>query len=76
MESLQCLEAFPDHVISSDICYPTKEIITNQTNQMLATHPHIKDLYIATDDVIVYQHLQLHFDLKVCGCCGNIFGIT
>lgn len=47
----------------------------NQTNEMLATHPHIKDIYIATDDVKVYQHLQLHFDPKVHGYCGNIFSI-
>ena len=76
MESLQCLEAFPDHVISLDMCYPTRETIQNQTNQMLAAHPHITDIYIATDDVNVYERLQLHFDSKVCDGCGNTFGIT
>ena len=45
----------------------------NQTIEILATHPHIEDVYIATDDVQVYQHLQLHFDPKVCDCCGHIW---
>ena len=75
MESLQCLEAFPDHVISLEMCYPTRETIENQTNETLAIHPYITDIYIATDDVISYQQLQLNFDSKVRGCCGNTIGI-
>ena len=65
MESLQCLEAFPDHVISLDMCYPTSEMIMNQTNEMLAAYDHIKDIYVATDDVRAYDRLQLNFDPKV-----------
>ena len=67
MESLQCLEAFPDRVISTEMCYPTRETILNQTNEMLASHPDIKDVYIATDDVNVYAQLVLTFDPKVQG---------
>ena len=66
MESLQCLEAFPDHVISLDMCYPSRETILNQTNEMLSTHHHINDIYVATDDVNAYTQLQLEFDPKVC----------
>lgn len=65
MESLQCLEAFPDHVISLDMCYPSRKTILNQTNEMLTTYPHITDLYVATDDVTVYTQLKLNFDSKV-----------
>lgn len=67
MESLQCLEAFPDHVISLDMCYPTREVILNQSNEILATY-HIKDIYISTDDVNAFARLQLNFNSEVCGC--------
>lgn len=76
MESLQCLEIFPDHVISLDMCYPTIETILNQTNELLLTYHHINDIYVATDDVNIYEQLQLNFDPKVYGCHGNAFGIT
>jgi len=66
MESLQCLEAFPDHVISLDMCYPTRETILNQTNELLATYHHIRDVFVATDDVKAYERLQLNFDPRVC----------
>lgn len=75
MESLQCLEAFSDHVISLDMCYPSSETISNQTNEMLAIY-HIKDVYIATDDINAYAKLQLNFDSQVYSCHGNMFGIT
>ena len=65
MESLQCLEVFPNHVISLDMCYPTSETILNQTSEMLTTYPHIRDIYVATDDVKAYAQLQLNFDPKV-----------
>lgn len=75
MESLQCLEAFPDHVISLDMCYPTREVILNQSNEILATYHHIKDIYISTDDVNAFAQLQLNFNSEVCGCHSNLFDI-
>lgn len=71
MESLQCLETFPDHVISPEMCYPTSEVILNQTHQVLMSYPDVKDVYVATDDVNGYQQLQLNFGSKVYSCYGN-----
>lgn len=76
MESLQCLEGYPEQVVSMNMCYPTSETILNQTNEMLAGNAHIKDVYVATDDVNAYAQLQLIFDPKVCSCYGNVFNIT
>ena len=71
MESSQCLETFPDQLISIEMCYPTRETILNQTNEMLASYADITDVYIATDDVNVYTRLGLTFDPRVCGSYNN-----
>jgi len=66
MESLQCLGALPDHVITEDICYPPRNVLQDQINEVLDIHPNIKHVYVATDDVVAYERLQLMYDNQVC----------
>ena len=68
MESLQCLGVLPDHVISQSICYPSQDAIQAQINEILNSHHDIKHVYVATDDVVAYNRLQLMFSDEVCGC--------
>ena len=55
----------PDQVTSWDICYPSRDALQNQINQVLESHYDIRHVYIATDDVIAYEELQLKFNNKV-----------
>jgi len=66
MESLQCLGALSEHVITEDICYPSREAIQDQINGVLDGQHQIRHVYIATDDVIAYDRLQLVFNDQVC----------
>ena len=66
LELLQCLDVLPDQVTSWDICYPSRDALQNQINQVLETHSDIKHVYIATDDIVAFDKLQLKFDDQVC----------
>jgi len=66
MESLQCLGALSEHVITKDICYPSRDAMQHQINDLLDDQNEIKHVYIATDDVIAYDRLQLVFSDQVC----------
>ncbi|XP_065904125.1 GDP-fucose protein O-fucosyltransferase 1-like isoform X1 [Dysidea avara] len=65
LELLQCLDVLPDQVTSWDICYPSRDALQNQINQVLETHSDIKHVYIATDDIVAFDKLQLKFDDQI-----------